>query len=230
MLRPIYVVRSNHAPERHLRKREGHQLTCLCQSKACAVDVNAHLGVPTAQGVENKGLQTKWGVLLIVYMLSQRLRLIGQAITSDAAYSAALHKAWFVACIASACSSYALLGTTSTAIKARSLACIAKPAAHTHSLAPLGPACADPDVAVSSADSSGCSAVVLRPERRGFSVVGDGSGVFLHIHAVEIRTRQANNAPRRMGSDLFRASFAGFWITLRSTSSLCNNCAFSATR
>ncbi len=38
--------------------------------------------------------------LLIGYMLSQRLRLIGQAITSDAAYSAALHKAWFLACIA----------------------------------------------------------------------------------------------------------------------------------
>jgi hypothetical protein len=69
------------------------------------VDVNAHLGVHTAQGVENKELQTKWGVLLIGYMLSQRLRLIGQAITSDAAYSAALHKAWFVACIANACRS-----------------------------------------------------------------------------------------------------------------------------
>ena len=142
MLRLIYVVRSNRAPERHLRKREGHQLTCSCQSKACAVDVNAHLGVHTAQGVENKELQTKRGVLLMVYMLGQRLRLIGQAITSDAAYSAALHKAWFVACIASACSSYALLGTTSSpintsaAIKAWSLAGIAKPAAHTHSLAP----------------------------------------------------------------------------------------------
>jgi hypothetical protein len=136
MLRPIYVVRSNHAPERHLRKREGHQLTCLCQSKACAVDVNAHLGVPTAQGVENKGLQTKWGVLLIVYMLSQRLRLIGQAITSDAAYSAALHKAWFLACIANACRSYALLGTTSAAIKAWSLACIANACS---SYALLGP-------------------------------------------------------------------------------------------
>jgi hypothetical protein len=228
MLRPIYVVRSNHAPERHLRKREGHQLTCLCQSKACAVDVNAHLGVPTAQGVENKGLQTKWGVLLIVYMLSQRLRLIGQAITSDAAYSAALHKAWFVACIASACSSYALLGTTSAAIKARSLACIAKPAAHTHSLAPLGPACADPDVAVSSADSSGCSAVVLRPERRA-RVVSE-SGVFLHIPAVETRTRQASKAPRRMGSHLFRVAFAGFGITLPSRSSVPNNCAFCAIR
>ena len=132
MLRPIYVVRSNHAPERHLRKREGHHLTCSCQSKACAVDVNAHL----VQGVENKELQTKWGVLLIVYMLSQRLRLIGPAIKSDAAYSAALHKAWFLACIANACRSYALLGTTSPATKAWSLACIAKPAAHTHSLAP----------------------------------------------------------------------------------------------
>ena len=136
MLRPIYVVRSNHAPERHLRKREGHQLTCSCQSKACAVDVNVHLGVHTAQGVENKELQTKWGVLLMGFMLSQRLRLIGQAITSDAAYSAALHKAWFLACIANACRSYALLGTTSAAIKAWSLACIAKPAAHTHSLVP----------------------------------------------------------------------------------------------
>ena len=228
MLRPIYVVRSNHAPERHLRKREGHQLTCLCQSKACAVDVNAHLGVPTAQGVENKGLQTKWGVLLIVYMLSQRLRLIGQAITSDAAYSAALHKAWFVACIASACSSYALLATTSAAIKARSLACIAKPAAHTHSLAPLGPACADPDVAVSSADSSSCGAVVLRPERRA-RVVSE-SGVFLHIPAVETRTRQASKAHRRMGSHLFRVAFAGFGITLPSKSSVPNNCAFCAIR
>jgi hypothetical protein len=142
MLRPIYVVRSKHAPERHLRKREGHQLTCSCQSKACAVDVNAHLGVHTAQGVENKELQTKWGVLLIGYMLSQRLRLIGQATKSDAAYSAALHKAWFLACIANACRSYALLGTTSAAIntsaaiKAWSLAGIAKPAAHAHSLAP----------------------------------------------------------------------------------------------
>jgi hypothetical protein len=35
-----------------------------------------------------------------------------------------------------ACRSYALLGTTSAAIKAWSLACIAKPAAHTHSLVP----------------------------------------------------------------------------------------------
>ena len=58
------------------------------------------------------------------------------------AYSAALHKAWFLACIANACRSYALLGTTSAAIntsaaiKAWSLAGIAKPAAHAHSLAP----------------------------------------------------------------------------------------------
>ena len=80
------------AIEPHLRKREGHQLTCSGQSKACAVDVNAHLGVHTAQGVENNELQTKWGVLLIGYMLSQRLRLIGQATKSDAAYSAALTK------------------------------------------------------------------------------------------------------------------------------------------
>ena len=76
------------------------------------------------------------GGLLIVYIRSQRVRLIRQAITSEAAYSAALHKARFLACIASACSSYALLGTTSSAIKAWSLACIAKPAAHTHSLVP----------------------------------------------------------------------------------------------
>ena len=142
MLRPIYVVRSNHAPQRHLRKREGHQLTCSCQSKACTVDVNAHLGVHTAQGVENKELQTKWGVLLIGYMLSQRLRLIGQATKSDAAYSAALHKAWFLACIANACRSYALLGTTSAAIEAlvpsmHGLWHVSPtPAAHTHSLAP----------------------------------------------------------------------------------------------
>ena len=168
------------------------------------------------------------GGLLIVYIRSQRVRLIGQAITSDAAYSAALHKAWFVACIASACSSYALLGTTSAAIKARSLACIAKPAAHTHSLAPLGPACADPDVAVSSADSSSCGAVVLRPERRA-RVVSE-SGVFLHIPAVETRTRQASKAPRRMGSHLFRVAFAGFGITLPSRSSVPNNCAFCAIR
>ena len=101
-----------------------------------------------------------------------------------------------------ACSSYALLGTTSAATKA----------------------------AVSSADSSSCGAVVLRPERLAGSVVVGAAGNFLHIPAVETRTRQPNKAPRRMGSDLFRASFAGFWITLRSTSSLCKNCAFSATR
>ena len=58
------------------------------------------------------------------------------AITSDAAYSAALHKAWFLACLASACSSSALLGTTSSAIKAWVLACIASAAAQTHCWAP----------------------------------------------------------------------------------------------
>ena len=52
------------------------------------------------------------------------------------AYSAALHKAWFLACIASACSSSALLGTTSAAIKAWSLACIASAAAQTNCWAP----------------------------------------------------------------------------------------------
>ncbi len=82
------------------------------------------------------------GVLLIGYMLSQRLRLIGQATKSDAAYSAALHKAWFLACIANACSSYALLGTNSAAIEAlvpsmHGLWHVSPtPAAHTHSLAP----------------------------------------------------------------------------------------------
>ena len=55
---------------------------------------------------------------------------------SDAAYSSAFHKAWFLACIASACSASALLGTTSAAIKAWSLACIASAADHTHCLAP----------------------------------------------------------------------------------------------
>jgi hypothetical protein len=51
-----------------------------------------------AQGAENKELQTKLGVLLIVYIRSQRVGLIEQAITSDAAYSAALHNAWVLAC------------------------------------------------------------------------------------------------------------------------------------
>ena len=85
-----------------------------------------------------KELQTKMGGLLIrvVYIRSQRVRLIRQAITSEAAYSAALHKARFLACIASACSSFALLGTTSAAIKAWSLACIANAAAQTHCWAP----------------------------------------------------------------------------------------------
>ena len=142
MLRPIYVVRSNHAPVRHLRKREGHQLTCSCQSKACAVDVNAHLGVHTAQGVEYKELQTKWGVLLIGYMLSQRLRLIGQA-TKDkercgllGSYQSPVpgmyrqrlqlirtpwhhlssYQSLVFGMYRQACSSYALLGTPSSAI------------------------------------------------------------------------------------------------------------------
>jgi hypothetical protein len=51
-----------------------------------------------AQGAENKELQTQLGVLLIVYIRSQRVGLIEQAITSDAAYSAALHNAWVMAC------------------------------------------------------------------------------------------------------------------------------------
>ena len=83
----------------------------------------APFGVHTAQGVENKELQTKWGVLLIGYMLSQRLRLIGQATKSDAAYSAALHKAWFLACIANACRSYALLGTPRSGLRGPGRGC-----------------------------------------------------------------------------------------------------------
>ena len=227
MLRPIYVVRWNYAPERHLRKREGHQLTCSCQSKACAVDVNAHLGVHTAQGVENKELQTKMGRLahrihaksapqacragdkercgllccvaqsLVPCMYRQRLPLVRTPWHHLSSYQSLVFGMY-----RQACSSYALLGTTSAATKA----------------------------AVSSADSSSCGAVVLRPERLAGSVVVGAAGNFLHIPAVETRTRQPNKAPRRMGSDLFRASFAGCWITLPSTSSVCNNCAFSATR
>ena len=73
MLRPIYVVRWNYAPERHFRKGEGRQLAY--QTKACRGRQRAPW-----RGVENKELQTKLGGLLIVCIRSQRVKLIGQAI------------------------------------------------------------------------------------------------------------------------------------------------------
>jgi hypothetical protein len=71
------------------------------------------------------------------FMLSQRLRLIGQA-TKDKERCGLLssYQSLVFGMYRQACRSYALLGTTSAAIKAWSLACIAKPAAHTHSLVP----------------------------------------------------------------------------------------------
>ena len=172
------------------------------------------------------------GVLLIGYMLSQRLRLIGQATKSDAAYSAALHKAWFLACIANACRSYALLGTTSASIntsatiKAWSLAGIAKPAAHAHSLAPPHQ--------VSPRGRQHRRLLELRRRRPSAGTPGRLIGCSrvrsLPAPAVETRTIQAAKAPRHMGSHLFRVVFAGSGITLPSRFSAPNNCAFSASR
>ena len=161
MLRPIYVVRWNYAPERHLRKREGHQLTCSCQSKACAVDVNAHLGVHTAQGVENKELQTKMGRLahrihaksapqacragdkercgllccvaqsLVPCMYRQRLPLVRTPWHHLSSYQSLVFGMY-----RQACSSYALLGTPRQLPTPGSWHVSPAPAAHTHSLAP----------------------------------------------------------------------------------------------
>ena len=94
----------------------------------------------------------------------------------------------------------------------------------------FGAVCAEPDAAVSSADSSSCGAVVLRPERLAGSVVVGVAGVFLHIPAVETRTRQPNKAPRRMGSHLFLLSVAGFSIMPPSMPRLPRSCAFCAIR
>ena len=121
---------------------------------------------------------------------------------------------------------YALLGTPSAAIKARSLACIAKPAAHTHSLAPPHQ--------VSPRGRQHRRLLELRRRRPSAGTPGRLIGCSrvrsLPAPAVETRTIQAAKAPRHMGSHLFRVVFAGSGITLPSRFSAPNNCAFSASR